>query len=125
MDTTRKSTAYRNIIPDHVHSFIATMLPYGRCHFQQGNAPFHRAPWVLNRYEVRQSEFNLFICLSQSSDRNNIEDLLDEVERALRSLEMPASNLTQLTATILSALANINQRQYQQLVEYMQEEYRL
>lgn len=119
LDITLNSTAYLNIVADHVHSFMATMFPSGDGHFQQDNAPCHRARTVTNWFEEHQSEFSLLPWPAQSPDLNPIEHLWDEVERSFQSLETPPSNLTQLRAAIMSAWVNIPQERYQHLVESM------
>ncbi|GBL99218.1 hypothetical protein AVEN_140681-1 [Araneus ventricosus] len=59
VDTTLNSTAYPNVVADHVHSLIAILFPYGDGHIQWDTAPYHRALSVTNRFEEHRSEFNL------------------------------------------------------------------
>ncbi|GBM97223.1 hypothetical protein AVEN_182041-1 [Araneus ventricosus] len=78
VDTTLNSTAYFNIVADHVHSFIV---------IKQENALWHHARSVSNWFEEHQSEFTLFSWLAQYPDVNPMGHLWDEVERLLRGLE--------------------------------------
>ncbi|GBM85906.1 hypothetical protein AVEN_191999-1 [Araneus ventricosus] len=121
VDTTLNSTAYLNTVANHVHSFMAITFPYGDGHFQQDNAPCHRAPSVSNWSEEYQSDFNLLPWPAQSHGLNPMEHLWGEVERSLRSLETSPSNMTQFRAAIITFLSNdiIN------LLRPFQEEYRL
>ncbi|GBN19331.1 hypothetical protein AVEN_59630-1 [Araneus ventricosus] len=139
VDTTLNSTAYLNIISDYVHSFMAIKFPYGDGHIKKDNAPGHSARSFTNLFEENQStcfkfelpEFNLLPCPDQSPDLNPMGHLRDEVERSLRSLETPPSNLTQLRVAIISDpislcygpkfLSNV----IRNLLNPCQEEYRL
>ncbi|GBN85621.1 Transposable element Tcb1 transposase [Araneus ventricosus] len=119
VDTSLNSTDYLNIVTNHVHSFMAIMFPYGVGPFKQDNAPCHHAQSVSNWFEENQAEFNLLPWPAQSSDLNPKENLWDEVEKSLRNLETPPSNLTQLRAGIMSAWVKIPQQRYQKIVESM------
>ncbi|GBN11871.1 hypothetical protein AVEN_264556-1 [Araneus ventricosus] len=91
---------------------MAIMFSYGDGHFQRDTAPCHRARSVTYCLEEYQSEFKLLPCPAQSPDFNPKEPLWDEVEKSLRSLEMPPSNLAQFRAAIMSAWASIPQQRH-------------
>lgn len=81
------------------------------------SGPRHRARTVLKCFEEHQSEFNLLPWPVQFVDLIPIEHLWDEVGSALRSLEMPTSNLIHLRAEVITDWANIPPNWYQLLIE--------
>lgn len=110
---------YLSIIADQVHPFMSMVYSGGDGYFQQDNAPCHKAGIVLRWFEEHDGEFNLLRWPAQSPDLNPIENLWDEIERALRQMDPVPSNLQELASAVQRAWSGIPSTTYQHLIESM------
>ncbi len=53
------ATAYLSIVADHVHPFMTTVYPSSDDHFQQDNAPCHKAQIISDWFLEHENEFTL------------------------------------------------------------------
>lgn len=70
--------AIRNIVPNHVHSFMATIHPSYNGYFQHDYVPCHNAKFTSNWFS--KQEFSVFQWSFQYQDLNLIEDMWCIVE---------------------------------------------
>ena len=115
----QNKTSYLNIVADQVHPVMLMIYPNGNGYFQQDNATCHTADIVKDWFAEHDRDFTLLPWPPQSPDLNPIEHLWDEVERVIRHLDPPPSNLTLLNSALLQAWSQIPQKTYQHLVESM------
>ncbi len=111
------ATAYLSILADHVHPFMTTMYPSSEGHFQQDNAPCHKAQIISDWFLEHDNEFTLLKWPPQSPDLNPIEHLWDVVEREICIMDVQPTNLQQLRDAIISLWTKISEECFQHLVE--------
>ncbi len=110
------TTAYLNIVADHVHPFMTT-VHHLLMYFQQDNAPCHKAQIISDWFLEHDNEFTLLKWPPQSPDLNQIEHLCDVVEREIHIMDVQPTNLQQLRDAIMSIWTTISQESI--LVESM------
>jgi len=95
------------------------MSPSSDGYFQQDNAPCHKARIISNWFLEHDNDFTVLKWPPQSPDLNQIEHLLDVVEREFHALDVHPTSLHQLQDAILSIWANISKKYCKHLVESM------
>ncbi len=113
------ATAYLSIVADHVHPFMTTVYPSSDDHFQQDNAPCHKAQIISDWFLEHENEFTLLKWPPRSPDLNPIEHLQDVVEREICIMDVQLVNLQQLCDVIMSIWTKISEECLQHLVESM------
>ncbi len=113
------ATAYLSIVADHVPPFMTTVYPSSDNHFQQDNAPCHKAQIISDWFLEHDNEFTLLKWPPQSPNLNPIEHLWGVVEREIRIMDVQLTNLQQLCDAIMSIWTNISEECFQNLVESM------
>ncbi len=103
------TTAYLNIVYDHVHPFMTTVYPSSDGYFQQDNAQCHKAQIISDWFLEHGNEQTLLKWPPQSPDLNPIEHLWDVMEREYQ----------QLRDAIMSIWTNISEECFQHIVESM------
>ncbi len=94
-------------------------VPIFWCYFQQDTTPCHKAQIISDWFLEHDNELALLKWAPQSPDLNPIEHLWDVVEREIRIMGVPPTNLQKLRDAIKSIWTKISDEWFQHLVESM------
>ncbi|GBM91921.1 hypothetical protein AVEN_132271-1 [Araneus ventricosus] len=102
---------------DAEQPYMRIMFPQNDGIYQQDNARCHTARSVCAWFEEHQDEFTVLPWPANSPDLNAIENLWDHLDRVVRAMDPPPSNLAQLATALESACLNIPVNAFRNLID--------